>query len=126
MNRLSWMIYLADVCSNIGFPAGVFSILGVIAGVVSTIIKAISKAGESEDDKIAYAVSTSIQRCAMPVAIISIALSILAPSKDTVYAIAASEMGEEVLKSPEVSKARQALSAWLDKQIGEPKKEQTK
>lgn len=39
------------------------------------------------------------------------------PSKDTVYAIAASEMGESVLKSETGSLATQALNAWLKKQI---------
>jgi hypothetical protein len=39
------------------------------------------------------------------------------PSEKTIYAIAASEYGEEVLKTPEATKARQALNAWLDEQI---------
>jgi hypothetical protein len=33
------------------------------------------------------------------------------------YAIAASELGEEVYKSEVGQKAEQALRAWLDKQI---------
>lgn len=41
----------------------------------------------------------------------------LLPGRDTVYAIAASEMGEQALKTPLAGKAEKALEAWLDHQI---------
>jgi hypothetical protein len=44
----------------------------------------------------------------------------LTPSRETIYAIAASELGEEALKSSAATKAQQALNAWLDKQIEKP------
>lgn len=121
MNSLSWMIYLADVCSNIGFPAVMFSIVGTIAAVISTIVKRAAEDDESDDGKAAFRISSSVQKASIPIAVIAITLSVFVPSKDTVYAIAASEVGEDILKSPEASKARQALNAWLDKQI-EPEK----
>lgn len=39
------------------------------------------------------------------------------PSRETVLAIAASEMGERALQTPTATKAFKALDAWLDKQI---------
>lgn len=42
---------------------------------------------------------------------------VFVPQKNTVYAIAASEVGEEVLKSETADKAMTALNAWLDRQI---------
>lgn len=42
---------------------------------------------------------------------------VVVPSSDTVYAIAASEMGERVLSSPTAGKALKALDHWLDRQI---------
>lgn len=47
------------------------------------------------------------------------------PAKDTVLAIAASEMGERALNTPTAGKAFKALDAWLDKQIDPPKEEKT-
>lgn len=46
-------------------------------------------------------------------------LLVFIPSSKTIYAIAASEMGEEVLASPTADKAHKALDAWLDDQIKE-------
>lgn len=38
------------------------------------------------------------------------------PSRDTMYAIAASQVGEQALKTPLAEKAEKALEAWLNKQ----------
>ena len=38
------------------------------------------------------------------------------PSSETMYAIAASQSGEQVLKTPLANKAEKALEVWLDKQ----------
>lgn len=50
-------------------------------------------------------------------------IAVFVPSKNTIYAIAASEYGEEALKAPEASKAREAINAWLDEQIAKRKPE---
>lgn len=47
----------------------------------------------------------------------AVAVFCLFPSSGTIYAIAASEMGERVLTSETGGKAVQALDAWLDRQI---------
>ena len=55
--------------------------------------------------------------CFMPY---SLGLAAFVPSKDALYAITASEMGEEILNSNIGSKAQQAIEAWIDKQIPKP------
>ena len=55
-------------------------------------------------------------------AIALVVVSLAVPSKDTVYAIAASEVGEEIVKSETAGKAVKALNAWLDKQIAPTEK----
>lgn len=47
----------------------------------------------------------------------------LIPSRDTMYAIAASQMGEQIVKSEVASDATKALHQWIKKQI-EPEKKQ--
>ena len=49
--------------------------------------------------------------------VITLLLTAAIPGKDTMYAIAASEMGEKILKTETAGKVQQALSAWLDAQI---------
>lgn len=47
-----------------------------------------------------------------------ILVTAILPSKDTVYAIVASEYGEKLLHTQTAGKAEKALDAWLDKQSG--------
>jgi hypothetical protein len=46
-------------------------------------------------------------------------LIVVTPSRETVYAIAASEMTEQALKTPIASKAMQAVEKWIDRQLSE-------
>ena len=55
-----------------------------------------------------------------PLIILWLMLSVVVPSQETIYAIAASETGETALKSDTGGKAVQALNAWLDRQIKGP------
>jgi hypothetical protein len=45
--------------------------------------------------------------------------SFLVPSKDTFYLIAASQAGEQAIKTPEFLKVRNVLNKWLDEQSGD-------
>ena len=122
MNELSWLIYAADVSSGLSFVAGVFAFIGAIAVFVVTIYASFGK-----DD---YYVKVGdehwlrfhdIQKKALTkwsrIPIAATLVAALLPSSNTVYAIAASEMGEEVVKSETAGKAMKALDAWLDRQI---------
>lgn len=126
MNQLSWLIYLAEVLGNIHCVLVLVGSGLVIMAVVLTIVGAIcgeEVSYQSEATNLrARAFKESVWSKVIPCLIASVILftvSSLVPSKETVYAIAASEMGEQVLKTPTAGKAVKALEAWLDKQIRE-------
>ena len=118
MNNLSWLIYLAGVVNSVGilaFIVGCGACGAFFAGLgVST--------GEYYDDDegarkrrfgykmVKYSVAAFLA-CSL--------LLIVLPGRETIYAIAASEMGEELLNSETGSKAVKALDAWLDRQIAD-------
>lgn len=115
MNSLSWMIYLADVLDGIQKTAVTVAVFGGLIALATNAAHVVYSVEEYDKDTAKalkpYARGTLIT------ALIALVLALVAPSKETIYAIAASEMGEEVLQSPEATKARAALNAWLDKQI---------
>ncbi len=112
MNNLSWLLYLADVLHNVGFFFAFIAAIGSIGGVIVFVISF------DPDGKVLIPYRHSFVGF-----LLLGAVSMLFPSKDTMYAIAASEMGEEVLNSRVGTKAQRALESWLDAQIkDEPKK----
>lgn len=134
MNSLSWMLYLADVAQSASGFLGFVTILGGIVGAGSWAARLAlgsSPTIYSWDDKeaktaehrelVGIAKKASIY---LPIAALATGtLSVAIPTKDTIYAIAASEMGEQALKTPTADKAFKALNAWLDRQIApEPSK----
>lgn len=127
MNSLSWMLYLADVCDGINGPLGFISTMSGVVTLIALIAFVISATYVDTDEEAKhFNGSTKLAlKITVPTFFITFLLVVFTPSKDTIYAIAASEMGEEVLKSETATKAQRALDAWLDKQIGEqPEKAQ--
>lgn len=116
MNNLSILLYLADVLDDVGTALIVMGVFGTVAGVVLWLL---SLAKDPDFDVIRP------YRHTIFYALAAVLASCLFPSKDTMYAIAASEMGEEVLNSGVGTRATKALEAWLDKQIDEQTKEAT-
>lgn len=129
MNDLSWMLYFASVVPQVSTAICVFSVLMFLI----TAPLFLMGVGEVEwfprDEEANYRVNKRLRKI-LPLLIVFPLLwfsTFLVPGdKETFYAIAASEMGEEVLKTPEVGKARQALNKWLDEQLSteEAKSEQ--
>lgn len=123
MNSLSWMIYFADMARSCDFALSLTMIACAISLIAAGIIWIVNDYGDAEDKerrRKAIVMSVLIGKIAAGTLLVDIVI----PSSSTIYAIAASEMGEQVLKSPTVTKAQAALDAWLDKQIGEQKVEQ--
>ena len=119
MNNLSWMIYLAGVAGSLGV-ALVLLAIGTAATCAIGVVYGAHLKDESYRDKYLWQEGHEVQRFwlrALGVPIALLLLRIPIPSQDTVYAIAASELGEQALHSPTGSKAVQALEAWLDRQI---------
>jgi len=133
MNNLSWLLYLADVTGSV---STVLSIAATVSGAAcivlfiwSAVLAGSSPTIWSWDDKetkiAAHKAATAnckkygfvTLRVAIPAALVAS----LIPSQNTVYAIAASQTSEQVLKSQTAQKAVQALNHWLDKQISDSK-----
>ena len=116
MNELSWMIYAAEVFQTA-------KVLLITGGVVLAVCGAATVAIMSDttfdtnDERAAKLARRDalLRRWWVPLA--AVLVGVFVPSASTVYAIAASEMGEKVLNSETGSKAVKALDAWLDKQI---------
>ncbi len=115
MNSLSWLIYLADVCDNVDWVFSLITVLMTIAFIVWGLVGMAASDTETDPDfwkgwrKIGWVVPAS--------ALAAILLGSVVPSKETIYAIAASEMGEKALNTQTGGKAVKALNVWLDRQI---------
>lgn len=113
MNDLSWLIYLADIAENTSQVLGV----GLSIGAILLFFGSIFGAGAAADGDISYR-TYKIFLCSIVLFLFTAgSVRIVTPSKDTVYAIAVSETGEEILKSETGSKALFALNNWIDKQL---------
>lgn len=136
MNTLSWYLYLANVLPNIGTALGILAVPAFIAAascigcwLFATGTEVLGGyVGDSrcqrEVLRTADQATKDLKRLFVwPARIFSTVFvvftigCILSPTRETMYAIAASEVGEDVLNSPTGSKAVRALDAWLDRQI---------
>lgn len=151
MNELSWLIYAADVAGSVKVMAGGAIFASVVGGVVSVAMDGFryrASPHRAEVELWDQAMAQHVQYPSLykkpsadrpkdidqepwkawkavktPLAALSAAVAVfcLFPTSDTIYAIAASEMGEKVVKSETGGKAIQAINAWLDRQIaGKP------
>lgn len=106
MNSLSLLLYAADALSSVAsflfFTGGIALFCAAMWAVV-----------EEEVPPLKWIL--------IPLSMIFVAC--LIPSKTTMYAIAASEVGESIINNPSVQqtggKAFKALDAWLDKQVSD-------
>lgn len=130
MNDLSWIIFWADVAPQISNAICYIAfLLMIITGFIAIIglSDSFGDARYNSDNQPENSDARLAIRCRklwfLPVLFLTLWVSsFMVPSdKETYYAIAASEVGEEILKTPEVGKARQALNNWLDEQITDEK-----
>jgi hypothetical protein len=108
MNQLSWFLYFADVVSGLGLTLGMLSFVCLFAGLVWLAIRV-----ETEQAR-PLILPIRLLIAAFPVGLL---LANVIPGKNTMYAIAASELGEQVVTSDTGKKVASALEAWLDKQL---------
>lgn len=114
MNDLSWLIYLADVSDNVDTFLWLLMVLSVAGGLLWAVI---GMGGDDFSGPEWAAWRRTGAFLLLPCFLLGLLVGSIVPAKDTVYAIAASEMGETVLKSETGNKAVGALNAWLDRQI---------
>lgn len=118
MNNLSWFLYLTEVLNSFGTFLSIVGVFSLIAFGLTVFFITVENSSYYRKEKLPYP-----KKIYFFSALASIGLATFFPAKETMYAIAASEMGEEVLKSETANKAQQALNAWLDEQIKSAKKE---
>ena len=99
MNTLSWFFYLAGLVEPIQVFLGVPALMGgVLGGVVwSVSYHDIVLGCTDETTQRVYKISRRIAILSIIVGLMAVAI----PSKHTIYLMAASEIGEDVIKSPE-------------------------
>jgi hypothetical protein len=130
MNPLSWLLYFAEVVPNISIFLFTLGIACTILTVTCFIFYYNDRdtAGSrywGDEKRAAAAKSAAAWMKRWPkllaFGLLFLFLSDLIPSKQTIYLIAASEVGEEVVKDPRVqsvtNKSFQAIEAFLDEQI---------
>lgn len=110
MNSLSWLLYAADVTQNIQF-------LLCLAGIIGGAAVGMAWMHHHIDLEKPFKAGPKLLALCLGSLLVSAAI----PDDETFYAIAVSEVGEEVVKSETAGKAVQALNNWLDAQLEEKK-----
>lgn len=117
MNKLSWLIYLAGVSDRLGIFFMITAAMCAFAIIVWGIAGLMALGEDADSDF--FRPWFRIIWVLLPTFLFSFLVHGLLPDKDSVYAIAASQVGEEALKTPLANKAEQAVEAWLNKQIAD-------
>ena len=123
MNSLSWFLYLSDVASTFKELCQIMLIITAICAVFGIIF--LPMALNLMDVRDFTWVRPTIKGVIIGYGIF-IALYLITPSKSTMYAIAASQMGEQLSQNKEVqgisNDAVKALHQWIKRQIEPDKK----
>lgn len=126
MNSLSWFLYLADVIPNLFVPfvvvSSIFLAVLILLFIVGFCIMGENlKYGETDGD---YIVGKRIRNLSayclkwiVPIWLIFVTLQSLIPSKETIYLIAGSEIGEVVVNSPEAKEILNDVRTVIKQQI---------
>lgn len=110
MNSVSWFLYLVDISSGIGAFFSIIAFLCVVSAIVIVIVGGVMRdtdygrrSGPEMDErrKRGIALQWKATWFAGP-ALLFMLLSFLIPSKDTLYMIGASQVGEQIVALQEV------------------------
>jgi len=108
MNNLSWLIYFAEVAERLTPLLVGFGFLFLVVSGIFIIVKGIDAA-----HGLAQKGTWKKGLYGVCFAIILIFLGNLFPSQKTIYMIAASEVGEQVIKTPEAKEVFDSLKARI-------------
>ncbi len=125
MNQLSWLLYVGNVAGNLGMALFFIGLVMLVASVANFGIYYSNR--ENYINNVKYLGRQEVLPKFMfknifgpffaILTLLCWLIGTLCPSSETVYAIAASQMGEKALQSPVAIRATKALEIWLDKQI---------
>lgn len=115
MNSISWFLYLADVIPSL---AKVFGVSGIILSIILVIAWFIClvSLGDSDFDGCRTSVK-SLSKWLVPVAFTLIIIATIIPSRQTIYLIAGSEVGQVVVETPEAREIFNDIRTIIKQQI---------
>ena len=116
MNSLSWILYLADVLTNLSF---VFVFLGSVCFLAISICWLVWSSDSQRKEEPPHRVFGSIVLASL----FSLLVGLLVPEKTTFYLIAASEFGEIAVHTEEVSKILESVHMYIMHQLEVPTKD---
>lgn len=126
MNMLTWFLYLADVLGNFSIVLHLAYIFYFVFGAVTYIVMSLSAAGELYEAEINKAKKARIEffsKYARPrnivIAIMIMLVANLMPSTKTMYLMAASEIGEEVVMSEYTKNLYEKIDKFLETQLSD-------
>jgi high-affinity Fe2+/Pb2+ permease len=125
MNNLSWLLYLSDVLPSISTLFGFLGTGVMFLCVVLFVVGSVSRDDACDRQSAEWAEGKATQALSIKVAPIGIILWVVAvvvPAQKTILMIAASEMGETVVKSPEAQEVFADLKAVLKQRLDALKK----
>lgn len=120
MNNLSWILYFADVAGKIGGASTVLSALLGLASIGGAIIVVGTRV---ENDNPKYHASMWMLVAPVSLLVVFLSIAVVTPSKDTIYLIAGSEIGETVVKTPEAQQMFSDIREVIQSQLKSLKKE---
>jgi hypothetical protein len=113
MNKLSWLLYLANVSDNIGSLFW-YLMLFIFIGVLIWCIAGLGQSADGSTDKVFWKGWRRVGYFLFPAFLLVFLIGSFIPDKKTVYLIAASEAGETVVHSETGQKAIDAVNRYLD------------
>jgi hypothetical protein len=120
MNDLSWLIYLAEVSGSLSSLTQGISIIGFFSVVISLLAGFMWMAEKNgyihhERDKVSFPkVVVDYIKIVLPLTIIFSFVSTFTPSRNTVMLIAASEMSQTVIETPQAQRVFNTLEQMLN------------
>lgn len=127
MNNLSLIIYFAEVVHGLGAFLMMLIFLSAVASVVAGI-GCFATYDEKYEEK-THENTKKVLRVSIPIFLLLSVIMIFLPSRNTIMMIAASEYGEQTLKSNDVQEivnpAKKILKNWIEQQLVESEKKKS-
>ncbi len=124
MNSVAWFIYAAQVSSSLGglcIGGGIVIIMGVTTVFAAPRLFTVMDTHSLDDYNKRVAVFKGFRKGWFSLACLLLVLGCLIPEKNTMYAIAVAQVGEQIVNSENTkgiaTDATLALRQWIKKQI---------
>jgi len=126
MNSLSVLIYLADISTSVSVVSFALGAIGLIVCAAVTIGYLVTTDEDSAEEVRGHLFCGKALKRVVPITAILFFVGLFTPSKEGIYLIAASEVGEEVVKSDVAKKSLAVIENYLDDVIADQLKARQK